>query len=267
MAKRNTLFIDAELDDEEFRRRLWPLSRGMGMESPPPGIFYWRMTRALSHTGMQESLLAQIKANDIGFAVVDSLTIATHLSDQNISGDLLTVLFTLQQWGVPFQFLDHHAKGMRGADPDQVSVYGSTFKHNAVRSELYLQGGANGAMMLHPKKHNFSSRWEPMALAVEFSGVWPKEAITYKKLAANDPRAVALRSKGDRAATLDAVRDLTGSATEGIPTKTVASYLDIGEDAARKRLERLRQEGKITRSGRGLWTLYPDEPDPDESGQ
>lgn len=261
----NVLFVDAELDDEEFRRRMWPLARGMSLDSPPPGVYYWRMSKAISNDDVLDHLFGLVTKHRIGFVIVDSLTIATHLSDQNISTDLLKLIFALQKWGVPFQFLDHHAKSAINGDPDSTSPYGSVYKRNAVRSMTYMQTGVKGSARLHCRKSNFGPKWEPFSIGADWIGAWPNQSIVYSRLAENDPRNLALKSEETKNETLEALRTLADEYPTGVPTKAVAEYLAITEDTARMRLGRLEKmrPAQASRPDRGKW-LPVNEPPPPE---
>jgi len=261
----NVLFVDAELDDEEFRRRMWPLARGMSLDAPPAGVFYWRMNKALSNEDVLDHLHAMVMKHRIGFVIVDSLTIATHLSDQNVSTDLLKLIFALQKWGVPFKFLDHHAKSALNGDPESTSPYGSVYKRNAVRSMTYMQTGIKGSARLHCRKSNFGPKWEPFSIGADWLGAYPNQSIVYHRLAENDPRNLSLKAEEVKNETLDALRILADEHPEGVPTKAVAEYLAITEDTARMRLGRLEKmrPPQASRPDRGKW-LPINEPPPPE---
>jgi hypothetical protein len=265
VSQTNVLIVDAELDEIEAARRVWPLARGMSLDAPPQGVYYWRLPKALSDEDVLDHLFGLITRNKIGFVIVDSLTIATHASDQNTSNDLLKLVFGLQKWGVPFQFIDHHAKTQVGGDPDSTSPYGSVYKRNAVRAMTYMQTGVKGSARLHCRKSNFGPKWEPFSIAAEWLGVWPSQSIVYQRLADNDPRNLAMKSEEVKNETVEALRALVDEYPEGIPTKAIADYLSISEDTARMRLmraEKLRPP-MASRVDRGKW-LPLNEPPPPE---
>ncbi len=64
-------------------------------------------------------------------------------------------------------------------------------------------------------------------------------------------KAFELAATEQRQEVVDALRHL------GVPVKSadVAEYLDIGKDAARKRLDRLCKDGSVEKAGKGLYTL------------
>jgi RecA-family ATPase len=261
----NVLIVDAELDEIEAARRVWPLARGMSLDAPPQGVYYWRLPKALSDEDVLDHLYGLIVKHKIGFVVVDSLTIATHMSDQNVSGDLLKLVFALQKWGVPFKFIDHHAKSALNNDPESTSPYGSVYKRNAVRAMTYMQTGAKGSARLHCRKSNFGPKWEPFSIAAEWLGFWPNQSIVYQKLAENDPRNLSMKSEEVKNETVEALRALVDEYPEGIPTKAIADYLSISEDTARMRLMRAEKmrPPMASRVDRGKW-LPINEPPPPE---
>jgi len=261
----NVLIVDAELDEIEAARRTWPLARGMSLDAPPPGVYYWRLPKALSGEDILNHLHEMVVKRNIGFVIVDSLTIATHLSDQNVSSDLLKLIFSLQKWGVPFLFIDHHAKSALNGDPDSTSPYGSVYKRNAVRSMTFMQTGVKGSARLHCRKSNFGPKWEPFSIGADWIGVYPNQAIVYSRLADNDPRNLEMKSEEVKNETLEALRVLADEYPEGVPTKAVAEYVAITEDTARMRLGRLEKmrPPQASRPDRGKW-LPINEPPPPE---
>jgi RecA-family ATPase len=261
----NVLIVDAELDEIEAARRVWPLARGMSLDAPPRGVYYWRLPKALSGDDVLDHLYGLIVKHEIGFVVVDSLTIATHMSDQNVSGDLLKLVFALQKWGVPFQFIDHHAKSALNNDPESTSPYGSVYKRNAVRAMTYMQTGTKGSARLHCRKSNFGPKWEPFSIAAEWLGFWPNQSIVYQKLAENDPRNLSMKSEEVKNETIEALRVLADEYPDGVEAEKIAAYLSEKTDAVRMRLMRLERTTppKVTKIGRAKW-LPINEPPPPE---
>lgn len=260
----NVLLVDAELDEIEAARRVWPLSRGMSLDAPPTGVYYWRMPKALSNEDVLDHLFGMVTRYSIGFVIVDSLTIATHLSDQNVSNDLLKLIFALQKWGVPFLFIDHHAKSALASDPESTSPYGSVYKRNAVRSMTYMQTGVKGSARLHCRKSNFGPKWEPFSIGADWIGTYPNQSIVYSRLAENDPRNLTLKSEETKNETVDALRALIEEYPDGVPTKAFADYLSIKEDTARMRLmraERLRPP-QAQKLGPAKWMPINEPPPP-----
>jgi KaiC/GvpD/RAD55 family RecA-like ATPase len=248
----NVLVVDAELDAEEFARRMWPIARGLGLERPPTGVYYWRLPKALSRDDVQARMSHFIKRYEIGLLVVDSLTLATHLSDQNVSGDISQLIFTLNKRGVATLLLDHHARQRGDAGEDsRVDPYGSVMKRNLSRSAIYLSEYGEGLIRLRPNKVSFTARWEPFVLEARFSS----ESITYNHIAENDPRVIVAKSRDTNEQIVDAIQDCMESddtmRRTGVPLERLAPlFPELSKgDALRMRCNRLAKTGRLLKTG------------------
>ena len=56
------LFIDAELDVDEFARRAYRLARGFGWDKPPEGVSYWQLPGSLASDTVREQMRAAVDA-------------------------------------------------------------------------------------------------------------------------------------------------------------------------------------------------------------
>ena len=242
------LIVDSELDDEEARQRLWPICIGLGLETPPEGIFYYRLPKALSDERVLKKLKSTIDEHGISLVIVDSLTLSTYLSDQSAPNDISRIVFTIAKWGLSFCFIDHEPKHRADNDPGTASAFGTVFKGNLMRAQIYVQPGTGETFTLHCRKTNFTKRWAPIALETVFFGPenYP-DMVVYKRLAENDPRNLAMKRQQRRGQDEEALRVLAEQYPEGVTAKLFAEYLavdgvEVTIDNARMRLGRMERD-------------------------
>lgn len=174
---RSVLYIDAELDVEECRRRAYPLARGRGLRTVPRGLHY------LSLVGCS---LASVREKADGAAVVrpgpgveavrratrrvgsdlnlfDSLTIGATGASLNDQNGWNRIMDGMESWGPPVVVIDHLGKdASRGA-------VGSFMKQAKVRSMLALEA-LRGVIRVTHSKNNFGPMADPFAVAVQRIG-------------------------------------------------------------------------------------------------
>jgi hypothetical protein len=252
----NVLLVDSELDDDEADRRLWPISVGMGMDGPPEGVYYYRLPKALSVEDVRDRIRRLVERDRIVLVIVDSLTLSTYLSDQSAPNDISRIIFDMASWSVSVCFIDHEPKNRIGNDPDTATAFGSVFKGNLVRAQLYVQGGPDGTVTLRCRKSNFTRRWAPIALGVDFLGQEDHpDSVVYHRLAENDPRNLQMKSQQQRGEDEEALIALSEMHPEGVTAKQFGEYVGLTTDAARGRLGKMEREMKPPQARR----VNPDE--------
>jgi hypothetical protein len=97
--KRIVLYLDAELDEEEFRRRAYVVARGLDLERPPEGLFYWRLSGSLIDPRVRAQALTCARECKAGLVVVDSLTVASSGIDPKEARDIIGLLKSLESLG------------------------------------------------------------------------------------------------------------------------------------------------------------------------
>src|SRR6185503_11481355 len=78
VTKGPVLYLDAELDLDEFTRRAYRVARGMGLEKPPEGLHYLKLERALGDEAEQQVVLGAVAEFKPVIVVLDSLTVASY---------------------------------------------------------------------------------------------------------------------------------------------------------------------------------------------
>lgn len=162
------LFLDAELDDIEFRRRAYKMARGIDARRPPHGLHYLQLPGSLSDPSVQDIVRAAAAESAAGFVILDSLTIGSFAVDAADPSDMIKVVKFLESLGVAVLAIDHIAKPMPGTNLSQYRAYGSVFKGNVARSAIQIVRAEGGGLTLLHKKSNFSALSDPVHLALEF---------------------------------------------------------------------------------------------------
>ena len=170
--KTKSLFLDWELNEEEYTRRAYQISRGLGLPRPPQGVFYHFAKGGLKST--IERVAAEVKAHGIEFLVVDSLGPATG-GDVMDPKEVIKAFLELKDLGLTILLIDHEAKPQNAANgtPNQnMKPYGSVYKHNLSRSVLKIEKreelSTAGVFKLTQFKNNFSKLAAPAYFTLEF---------------------------------------------------------------------------------------------------
>jgi hypothetical protein len=180
------LFLDAELDDIEFRRRAYKMARGISAPRPPRGLHYLQLPGSLSDPSVQAIVRAAVAESAAGFVILDSLTIGSFAVDAADPSDMIKVVKFLESLGVAVLAIDHIAKPMPGTNLSQYRAYGSVFKGNVARSAIQIVRAEGGGLTLLHKKSNFSALSDPVHLALEFED----DAVRVVGLSPDDDRLV-----------------------------------------------------------------------------
>jgi hypothetical protein len=100
------LYVDAELDEEEFGRRAYRLARGLGLARPPDNLLYARLPQSLATDKGRTWLLGARRAAAADLTVLDSLSFASFGARFNEGGDITAILMGLHEAGTLLA-LDH----------------------------------------------------------------------------------------------------------------------------------------------------------------
>jgi len=243
------LYLDAEMDQDEFIRRAYRVARGSGLKGPPEGLHYYRLSRAIGNQAVQAEIKEMVDSNDIALVVLDSLTVASYSSDTKDAGDVLTVLKALEAVGTVLA-IDHVAKPQGGPKPAPNSPYGSVFKGNIARSVIHVRKGKSPeTIVLEPQKANFSGLSERTFLRAEFGEDHVRYALT-------EPEDYI----ADLSTAEQIVRELSQH-SEGRTPAQIAEDLEIAEKTVSNHLTGLRKLQRADRVGDGRWRAIPEFPD------
>jgi hypothetical protein len=245
--QRNVLYVDADLDQDEFARRAFRVARGFGLTCPPDGLYYFQLKSSLYREEVQRKLEEIVTQKQVGFAVIDSLTVASGGLDVNDASSVIEVLKGIAPLGTVLA-IDHVAKPQFGTDPTSRRPFGSTFKHNLARSQIQIQS-SGGVIKLLPNKANFSALAAPIYLVPTFTD----REIKYKLADATE-----VREADSEIRAVDRIAKALAGHMDGVTPKDLAAEIGLMEKTVRNHLTALAQQGRAKSLGDGRWTVVPD---------
>ncbi|MCI0454060.1 MAG: AAA family ATPase [Candidatus Dadabacteria bacterium] len=164
------LYVDWELDIDEFSRRALKIVNGLGLSKVPSNLYYYSPDKSLYK--LLPELKGIISARKIRFLIIDSLGAAC--VDPDNVGDIVEVFSQIKGLGIATLILDHQSK-MQSQDNYNVKTpYGSVYKYNLSRSVFQLScAGRDGnhiSLMLRHKKSNFGRLLHDLIFDLSFEG-------------------------------------------------------------------------------------------------
>jgi DNA polymerase I-like protein with 3'-5' exonuclease and polymerase domains len=164
-----TLFIDFELDQGTFLRKLHDLAAGLGLAGLPDGTHYIEgagyPTKETFEAALQFS-----EEEGIGLVIVDSLGIAMDGemdSAKTVVDFMHSVMDKFRHKGTTAVMVDHQGKLQMGENYQSKTQYGNSFKKHLVRSQFQVEGKDGGLTIRH-KKTNFGPLQDPFGAEVTF---------------------------------------------------------------------------------------------------
>jgi RecA-family ATPase len=245
------LWVDAELEREEFLRRAYALARGMGLSTLPQDLWHLSLDGSLASQDVQEDLEKLVQNVKPLLVVIDSLTIGAYGVDPSSARDIIPVMKAIRRFGTVL-VIDHIAKPTQGFDSSRSRPFGSTFKYNQARSVISAEALKDGGMVLKGSKANFAKKANTIFVGRKFE----KNAIILKRLSDDDPRISDYKKERDTsdARVLDELKKLPdgGTAKElaqrmHMPLKTVCNTLTL-----------LKKRGMVDRTTKGVWSFLTD---------
>jgi hypothetical protein len=244
------MYVDAELDKEEFMRRAYDVARGLGLPRPPEGLHYLRLKRSLAEPTTIDVLAPRLEALGLGLVVLDSLSVACSGADLERPAAMTDVMQRLRAWGTVLA-LDHIPKPQAGVNPSGLRPFGSQFKYAIARSVLQMHTAESGqALVIRQTKSNFGARQGPLALGVRFA----PEAVTVEALAAD---AAELAGVEEQLPALERVARALAEAAGGVAYVELAGDLGLTAKTVQNYLSVLRQQGRAEPLGEGRWRATP----------
>lgn len=245
------LYVDAELDADEFTRRAFQVARGMGLDGPPEGLHYVRLAGSLTDRRVLGELRETVAESGAGFAVLDSLTIAAYGGDIERAQDVIAVMKHIEELLPTWLAVDHAPKPRAGVPASAARPFGSAFKFNIARSVIHVMGSDSGTVMLRPTKHNFGVKGSPIGLEMEFHD----DAVSLREVGLD---AVSFAGIAERVPAESRVyQALLDHGEEGATPADLASEAGIAEKTARNHLTRLNARGLVESLGDGRWSAFP----------
>lgn len=154
----SVLYLDWELDSGMQRIRWGEVARGHGLELPPPGLMYRRMTKSLlASLGDIQSWLHELRP---ALVVVDSVGKA--LGQDPLDHMQIIKFYSALDGKATFLCIDHQPKPGGESGYGSKWEFGSSYKRNLARSSWQLERlGADAtslSIVLRHKKSNFGPR-------------------------------------------------------------------------------------------------------------
>lgn len=192
--KRDALYIDGELDDTEFVRRAYSVARGLGLECPPTGLYYYQLEGPLSSSEEQQRVKFEVENCGATFLILDSLTMSTYGADPKDAQDMVGIIKYLETLGTVVA-IDHIPGATPGANLSQYREFGSVFKGNGARSRIQVIKAEGGGQTLIHKKTNFGPLSKPINLAMTFTtSDTNMPVVRFENIEANDPRMAGIEN-------------------------------------------------------------------------
>lgn len=248
--RRVVLFVDAELDADEFLTRAYMVARGLGLERPPEGLHYWKLETSLADPATFEQVLALIRTIGADFILLDSLSIATFGGELEKPALMTSVMQRLRTWGTVLA-LDHIPKPMPGVNVSQYRPFGSQFKYAVARSVVQMVAAESGqGLVLRPTKANFAAKGSPRGVRVTFAGA----SVTFAPASLG---ATELAGVETQLPAIERVARALAQYPEGVLPDALAPICEMNEKTVRNYLTSLHQQGRADKLGDGRWRAIP----------
>ncbi len=166
----NVLYLDWELDVDEFSRRALRIAKGLGLTDIPTNLYYYSPGKSLYK--LIPELKGILESKSIGFSIIDSLG-ASCVDPENVV-DVVEIFNQIKSLGIATLILDHQSKMQSKDNYDAKTPYGSVYKYNLSRSVFQLSkigAGKNSiSLMLKQKKSNFGRLLDDLVFDISFEG-------------------------------------------------------------------------------------------------
>lgn len=241
----NVLYLDYETNEVSQARRLGRVSRGMGFEQTPSGIYYRRCWRPITEEATR--LATEAARFQAKLIVIDSIAYALG-DDPNAPGAAIAAMNAIRSIGLTALVIAHVNKSER-QNGRTASVFGSVFFEASMRMAWEVRGapGPNRdtrKMALYHRKASDDELLDyPLGMTLEF----PQEAgrpvrFASQEIPADDPLAAGTSIPARiRAALLRSKRPVT--------VEELATYLEVKPGTVRTTLNRMRDVVNVSQKG------------------
>lgn len=239
----NVVYVDGELDADEFVRRAYMVARGLGLERPPAGLYYYPLEGPLTEKRVQSNLEYALNQSGAEFFILDSLTISTYTADPTAAPDVIAIMKYLETLGT-WLCLDHVPKSSSMINQSGLRAFGSVFKGNTARSSIQLIRADGGGLALVHKKTNFSALQSPLHVKLSFN----EKDVRVQFVEVNDPSMEGIDQHLGRAEQIyiavTSVGESGGTATD-IHKKLTEMGIEMTLKTVQNHISTLHRTGRI----------------------
>ncbi len=186
-AQASVLYVNFELRDFVFARRLRDIANSLGLNASCPNLFYWGLRgKATSIDEMTPSFLAGIKDAEYKLIVIDPIYKALGGRDENSAGDVTDMLNHVERLGVAsgaaVVFGAHFSKGNQAGKQAMDRVSGSgAFARDADALVTMTEQEDAGNLTVEFALRNFAPK-EPFVITWDYP--------VFRQNTEADPRAL-----------------------------------------------------------------------------
>lgn len=268
--KATVLYLDAELDYNEFMRRFYAIMRGLEMsEAEFPTNLHYLDLRDIGVSLLEPETFARweeiIEHYGVEYPVIDSFMAASAESDQVKSGEVGSLTQKLRNIGTSTN-IDHVARHSIGKKDS--GSYGAVSKDNFTRSLIALEyDEATNVRTLVQRKANVSKKATALSFEMSFDmatvqnarGEFEEDAqgnlrkalqVTFRRLSEDDQRVIQAR-ESNAAETIHGV--LADAGEEGIEVKAIMTQTGLGQSTVYKHLRSLKKQNRVKAEKKGHW--------------
>jgi len=239
------LYVDTEFDQDEFIRRAYRLSRGMGFTAPPAGVFYYRTRSSLTTPGGQRDIVRLVERYRPTLLIVDSVTLGSYSSDLKEASETTRLMEFLQQLSVTVLALDHIPKPLPGTSLAYARPFGSFAKRAKSRHAVLVVPSEGGGIVLRVTKSNLAKAGAMVGADI----TWTDDAIRVTAVSLDDD---ALAGVEHHLPALEQVyRCLCQH--EAMTAEEVAEETGLAVGTVKNKLTALRRQGRAEPLGDGRW--------------
>ena len=241
----SVLYLDYETNEISQARRLGRVSRGLGFDQIPTGVYYRRCWRPITEEATR--IATEAARFQVELIVVDSIAYALG-DDPNAPGAAIAAMNAIRSIGKTALVIAHVNKNER-QNGRNASVFGSVFFEASMRMAWEVRGapgpnkGSRKMALYHRKASDDELLDYPLGMTLEFPETAGKPVVfASQEIPADDPLAAGTSIPARiRTALLRAKRPVT--------VEELATYLEVKPGTVRTTLNRMKDVVNIGGKG------------------
>jgi len=239
------LYVDTEFDQDEFIRRAYRLSRGMGFTAPPAGVLYYRTRYSLTTPGGQRDIVRLIERCRPTLLIIDSITLGSYSSDLKEASETTSLMEFLQQLRVTTLTLDHVPKPAPGSSLAYARPWGSFAKRAKSRHAVLVVPSEGGGIVLRVTKSNLAKAGAMVGADI----AWTDDAIRVTAVSLDDDALAGIEHH------LPALEQVYRCLCqhEAMTPEELAEETGLAVGTVKNKLTALRRQDRAEPLGDGRW--------------